>query len=193
MKVIKMKNKKQEIPNHSHPLQYPSGWERTPESERESSRFEVRRGRAIRHLFKNLRLLGADNYKISTDIPTYTQGEKEIPYADAKVEDPGVAIYFEYNGTTHAMACDKWDDVRSNIRALGKTVEALRGIEIWGSSEMMQTAFKGYERLPSPETYEDKDLKELKELLKETHPDQGGDSEEFKKVKKAYERLRDKA
>jgi len=184
-----------EIPENSYPLDWPTGWPRTQPQHREQSRFKVSRSRAIDHLFTELRRLGANNPKISSNIETYEQGGKQIPYANRTVDDPGIAVYFEYNGKTHSMACDKWQTPKSNIRAIGKTIEALRGIERWGSGDMMEAAFEGYERLPSETTadnpYYDYTIKELKQKLKETHPDHGGNAEEFQLVKQALDHKRE--
>jgi len=184
-----------EIPENSYPLDWPTGWPRTQPQNREQSRFKVSRARAIEHLFNELNRLGASNPKISSNIETYEQSGKQIPYANQSVDDPGIAVYFEYNGKTHSMACDKWQTPKSNIRAIGKTIEALRGIERWGSGEMMEAAFEGYERLPSETTadnpYYDYTIKELKQKLKETHPDHGGNAEEFQLVKQALDHKRE--
>src|SRR3546814_19053229 len=48
------------------------------------------------------------------------------------------------------FACDRWDTVRDNVRAIGKTIEAIRGIERWGASDMMERAFSAFEALPAP-------------------------------------------
>jgi hypothetical protein len=53
-----------------------------------------------------------------------------------------------------AFACDKWDKVHDNLQSIRKTIEALRGIERWGESDMMERAFSGFQQLegPKPET-----------------------------------------
>jgi DnaJ-domain-containing protein 1 len=43
--------------------------------------------------------------------------------------------------------------VKDNVRAVGKTIEALRGIERWGASDMMERAFSAFEALPAPEQW----------------------------------------
>lgn len=46
------------------------------------------------------------------------------------------------------FACEKWQDVYGNIYAIGKTIEALRGIERWGTGDMVEQAFTGFVALP---------------------------------------------
>jgi hypothetical protein len=62
--------------------------------------------------------------------------------------DPGVAVYFVRNEKQVVFACDKYDFLRENIHAIAKTLEAMRGIERWGASEMMERAFSGFKGLP---------------------------------------------
>jgi hypothetical protein len=62
--------------------------------------------------------------------------------------DPGVAVYFVRKEKQVVFACDKYDLIRDNIVAIAKTIGAMRGIERWGASEMMERAFSGFKGLP---------------------------------------------
>jgi DnaJ-domain-containing protein 1 len=93
-----------------------------------------------------LRLLGAKNVILSTNIPLRNDG---LPYARYKTpDDPGVAVYFQLKGQLQVFACDRWKRVEDNMQAIRKTIEAIRGLERWGSSEMLNRIFKGFEALP---------------------------------------------
>jgi hypothetical protein len=48
------------------------------------------------------------------------------------------------------FACDRWDQVSCNLHAIEMTISALRGIARWGSSEMVEQAFAGFQALPGP-------------------------------------------
>lgn len=41
----------------------------------------------------------------------------------------GVAVYFTLKGQQFCFACDHWDEIKDNMQAIHKTIEALRGIE----------------------------------------------------------------
>ncbi len=183
------------------PLQWPEGVPRT--ENRERSQFDTPRSKAISNLYNELRLLGAKNPVISSNVQTYTRGDREIPYAKQTVDDPGVAVYFEFEGEQHCFPCDKWDNVTDNIHAIGKTIWALRGIERWGSYEMMRAAFRGFEALP-PGTGEEygvqretdyfegcttkQELKErYRELAKVFHDDKGGDDLSMAEINRQYQ------
>lgn len=95
-------------------------------------------------------MLGGKHVVLSTNIPLRQDG---LPYASFnldRMEDQGAAIYFQLNKKPIAVACDKWWRVHENVQALSKTIEALRGIERWGASELMHRAFDGFIALPPP-------------------------------------------
>jgi hypothetical protein len=52
-----------------------------------------------------------------------------------------------------AFACDQWDKVEDNILAIAKAIEAIRGIERWGTGDMVEAAFAGFVFLPSPDDW----------------------------------------
>lgn len=184
----------------AYPLHWPSG-QRRKES-RERSRFDTSFAVARDSLAWELERLGARYPVLSTNIELRLDGK---PYANrAEPEDPGVAVYFEWQGRQMCFACDKWDRVRDNIQAIRKTIEAIRGIERWGSSDMMQRAFSAFEELPAPgqnENWRDvlgcpgaNDLGAVKaqyrKLTLAHHPDRGGDKEQFIRIKQAWDQAR---
>lgn len=140
--------------------------------------------------------MGGRHPVLSTNIPLRRDG---LPYANQpEPVDPGVAVYFEYKKKSMSFACDRWDRVRDNVRAIEKTIEAIRGIERWGASDMMERAFMAFEALPAPGDWR-ADLglppeatpadakKRYKDLVKTHHPDRGGDAEQFNRINRAYE------
>ena len=128
-----------------------------------------------------------------------------MPYANFRIpEDKGVAVYFNLKGESQVFACDKWKRIEDNMRAIRKTIEAIRGIERWGSSEMMNRAYMGFIALPevSKESAVPiwwkvlgvnryASIAEIENAYqvaaKKTHPDAGGSHDEFVKVTKARE------
>jgi len=190
----------------AYPLAWPPGRPRTPAHQREESRFHGTTTRASTstesgtyrtraplamseargQLFEELVRLGARRVIVSTNVPLRNDG---LPYADARrrVDDPGVAVYFELSGEKTAIACDRWRSVAENMRAIAKTIEAIRGIERWGSGEMVRAAFRGFRALPpAGRPWREvlglpvRDLSEeeinaaFREKAKTAHPDVGG-------------------
>lgn len=134
----------------AYPLQWPAGASRT-RSRRSSAFGQKTIGAATKFLLDQVRLMGGTLPVVSTNLALRNDG---LPYANQRQpDDPGVAVYFQRRGKPMVFACDQWIKVEHNIYAIGKTIEALRGIERWGSTELMERAFSGFEALPAPEQW----------------------------------------
>lgn len=190
------------------PLCWPAGWPRR-RGPRERGIFSGTPGRVQEELLQEVdRLaLGAtargytirQHVIISTNVPLRRDG---FPMANrTEPTDPGVAVYFERKGGKVCFACDKYDRVWKNMRAIAKTIEAMRGIERWGSSDMLDRAFTGFAALPEPgkvkpwsEVFDlpahtpTADVKaRYRELAKLRHPDIGGSNEAFAELNAAWQ------
>jgi len=132
----------------AYPLHWPLGRARTPSHKRLTSRFDMTPDRARQELRAEAERHGRQ-VVISTNIALRRDGE---PYASRNApSDTGVAVYFLRKGRPVCLACDQYQNVWENMRAISKTLEAMRGIERWGSAEMLDRAFTGFEALPSPD------------------------------------------
>lgn len=186
----------------AYPLCWPEGWSRS--SHQIQSKFKTTFAIARDCLFDEIRRMGGANPVLSTNVELRLDG---IPYASRKApEDCGVAVYFEYKKKPLVFASDKWNTVADNIQAIRKTIEALRGIERWGASDMMERAFTGFAALPdfSSRTwyqvlgvFESASLGEVKSaysrLRMKHHPDKPtGDKEEFIAVQEAWKEYKAK-
>jgi hypothetical protein len=189
-----------EAPREAFPLTWPTGQPRTPPNHRSASRFKAQFGQARDELLAELQRLGARKVIISTDVPLRRDG---LPYADGDPRDPGVAVYFERKGRPYVIACDTYDRLRFNTRAIGATVEALRTIERHGSSTMLEQAFTGFAALPPareaeatwwetlglrPEATAAAIEEAHQRLALKHHPDRGGDHETMARINRARDR-----
>lgn len=127
------------------PLQWPAGWARTEPLKREKALFRVTLTEGIQDLLYELRLMKADNVVITSDLPTTSKG---FPYSNAKVDNPAIAVWCVIAGSERVFACDRWSTAAANLRAIGKTVEAIRKIGDWGAADMVTRAFSGFAALP---------------------------------------------
>lgn len=180
------------------PLQWPLHWPRTEPDNREWSKFRCTLGRSRDGLLTEIKRLGGEYPIISSDLVLRRDG---IPHASQRnPDDPGVAVYFMLFGKQQCIPCDKWRNISDNLRALEKTIDALRGIERWGAKEMVEAAFQGFTALPAPgdivcdkfNYFSDCHSKEesthkYKQLCKTLHPDHGGNIDEFNEMKQQYE------
>ncbi len=135
----------------AYPLQWPSGRPRTPSGHRSSSRFDVTPNQAQRDMFHQIALMGGKNVIVSTNLRLRKDGGIYAADMNKTPDDPGVAVYFERKGQRVCFSCDMYHRVWENIRAIGKTIEAMRGIARWGAEEALDRAFTGFAALPSPE------------------------------------------
>lgn len=126
------------------PLQWPEGWTRTPPRERKASRFVTGMSRSAKECLRQLEMLGASNVVITSDLPTRRNG---LPYGDAA--DSGIAVWFVWRDVERVMASDCWQRAAENVHAIALSLEAIRGLERWGASDIVVRAFQGFAQLPS--------------------------------------------
>ncbi len=182
-----------------YPLCWPPGWKRTSPYGRGHSRFRVSEREARDHMVTEIERLGGRDVIISTNVQLRLDG---LPYANqSRIEDPGVAVYFKLDDKAMTMAADQYVSIGSNYRAIGKTIECLRGIQRYGASDLLERAFMGFAQLtyaPEPEwwqvlgvEHDERDIETVRTryqtLAHEHHPDHGGSEEQMKRVNVAYE------
>lgn len=197
----------------NYPLSWPVFQPRTKPQDRERARFGTRSsigyagnyvsGRkhtiseSARELEQEIRRMGGSDMIISSNLRVKANG---LPYSGQRTpDDPGVAVYFKWHKKDLAFACDKWLSIEDNLWAIVKHIEALRGQERWGVGTLDQ-AFAGYTALPDPDALQwfqvlhvspNASNEEIRraylQLVRQHHPDAGGDSLMFDQVQKAYD------
>ena len=187
-------------PEQRYPLTWPAGWKRIPPYQRSHSPFkDPSTDRAMRDLMDELARLGARNIIVSSNLKLRQDG---YPYSQQpRNDDEGIAVYFTRKGKDMVLACDKFAKREANMRAITKTIDAIRGIERWGSSDMMERAFTGFAQLAGPmdvrqwwqvlgvseDATEGTVADAYRRLRSKHHPDNGGDPAEFHAVQMAFE------
>lgn len=184
-----------------YPLYWPVGWKRTGTYSRGYSRFRVSEAESRDHMLSEITRLGGCTVVISTNVKLRLDG---LPYANqGRIEDPGVAVYFKLDGKDVTMASDQYVSIGSNYRAIGKTIECLRGIQRYGASDLLERAFMGFTQItyaPEPEWWQvlgfehdeilDLDRELVREryhtLAKKHHPDANGDPEMMRLINAAW-------
>jgi hypothetical protein len=193
----------------AYPLQWPVGWKKTSAYMRGSSKFGSKSFAIARDLLmEELRRFRAKDIILSTNIPLRKDG---LPYSGYRQpEDVGVAVYFKLSGLykdgrlqpdkSMVFACDKWRKIEENIYAIYKTIEALRGVQRWGSSDLMERSFTGFAALPPAPMKRDwwvvlgvprsasvsQITREYRALMMQHHPDRGGDPAKAAEINSAY-------
>jgi hypothetical protein len=196
----------------AYPLQWPEGFPitKSPEQSR-FGRYDWRNRKnsltlhkARQEVYEQVRLLTGKRELENTDciISTNMKTRKtdgEV-YANAREpEDSGVAVYFQYNGSQRVLACDRWLTVKENLHAIALTLDAMRGCDRWGVSDMLERLFTGFIGIPEDAgkswqsildidscATRDDVRRAYREKMKQAHPDAGGNDEYAAIVNQAY-------
>jgi hypothetical protein len=193
--------------NSGYPLMWPIGRPRIEEHARKWGALnKMPSARVYQLLGDEIRKMKeTTNVTLSTNLQLRRDG---LPYVGQKEPaDPGAVLYFTRKGVDIAIACDVWHKLDANVRAIGLTVEAIRGMERWGTEEMVDRAFTGFKALPetsaivtpymrpwhevlqvSPDADPEIIRAAWKRLVARYHPDNQatGDAVKFEEVQKAY-------
>lgn len=161
-------------------------------------RFSARNDTIIKDLQRVMKKIGATSLKIERDLIG---------------DDPTASIIFDRNGRRYISTCNTYDNQKDNLRAAQLAIEYTHRIADvydvdFGESEhedLIDRLFLPFAATPDPNIMMlpsgswhevlgvDKDANAeairnaYRALARDHHPDAGGDSETFKKIRSAYE------
>ena len=198
----------------AYPLQWPPGYPRTrtPSTSRFgaydwSGRNSLTLHVALDEVSEEVRLLlrkkslREGDLIISTNM-RWRKSDGGIYAKEKEPDDSGVAVYFQLDGEMRCIPNDRWKTVRENLHAIALSIGALRGLERWGSREMVSTAFRGFHALPAPasdwrgilgvepEAVREEIRAAYRREIKKAHPDAGGSDERMRAVQQAFDEAR---
>jgi len=124
----------------AYPLAWPDGWPRTTATGRQRWPHPVTLSVALKELDSEMRMLGVRSIVLSSNC---SLGMENAP-------DPGVVAYGFYEQQQIAVPCDRWGTVAANVRAIAKTINAMRGMERWGAKHMIKAMFQGFTAIRGP-------------------------------------------
>ena len=159
-------------------------------------RFKAQESTVKRELRNTINKIEATSLKISQD---EFNGEVEV--------------IFDRNGKRYTKKCSKWENSLDNLRAIQLSIEYLyRAIEIYGIeskeefNSLFNQMFVGIEATPDDSILKignetnwwdilqvkkessEKDIQNaFRSMARIHHPDMGGNPEQFKKLRKAYD------
>jgi hypothetical protein len=186
-------------------VDWPAGFERTPDRERSKNRrFDVSLTQAFDDLEGELDLLDVDEFRYSFDARQRQTDQR--PYARASPDDPSFVLRWSMDGEQFAVACDRWSTLRDNVRSVGLYVREKRKMEgrpvTTGASEFANARLPGagedalvgeppaHVVLEVAPDAPDQVVREAyRERVKEVHPDNGGSPEAFQRVQRARDAL----
>lgn len=168
-------------PTH-YPLAWPEGQARTRQRQR-GSPFKVSLARAVGDLQDALRLFGQDTGQPVLNVVI----SSNVTLGQARPADPGVAVYFEWDGAQRCIAVDLFPVPEANVRAIYYVLEVRRQELRYGGLHIVRAAFRGFTALPPPEDWRavlgvcpDADLADVdaawRARARAFHPDRPGGS-----------------
>jgi hypothetical protein len=188
----------------ANPLRWPVGWPRNQNPA--WATFKASASTTINDLESVMDRLECTNVVITTNHPVRLDGGLRTA-RDIVPDDTGVALYFTRRGEELCIPCDKFMTTYANLRAIGLTLEYIRRMESYGTSEMVNAVFRGFKALPesiimgpgqSRAWYEVLQVSDMadpeiirsawRRLIARYHPDNQatGDPVKFDEVQKAY-------
>lgn len=182
------------------PLQWPSGFPRW-KLHRVAGGFKTDFDAALNNVRRSLTAFGKDSGKQINE-PVLSSNVDFSPLAprrDTRPEDPGVAVWFSWDGIQVCIAVDRYSTPAGNLQAIHHIIEARRTELRHGTLALVRATFQGFKALPAPTGRHWSDILQCKRdagkvtlevqyrrLAKERHPDAGGSADAFAELQSAY-------
>lgn len=182
-----------------YPLQWPENWPRTQRPG--SSQFKTSLSKALNNVHDAVRLFASDSGKKVENVVI----SSNVTLGQQRPADPGVAIYFSWDGISTCIAVDRYSKVEDNLQAIYHCIEAERTKLRHGGINLVRAAFRGYAALPPPSSSQrswydilgiagTEDIEKIEEIYREkakkAHPDNGGSAEAMAELNAAIKEAR---
>lgn len=175
----------------AYPLQWPSGFPRWKQG-RVSGSFKTNFETALRNVKKSLELFAKDSGKKIED-PILSSNIDFNPLTNNsgnRPADPGVAVWFAWDGLQVCIPVDRYDTPAANLQAIHHIIEARRVELRHGTLALVRATFSGFQALPPPKGRDWRSILQIvaanptrdqiesqyKHLSRERHPDTAGGS-----------------
>lgn len=126
------------------PLQWPETMPRA--KNREAGRFKTALSAAMKNVSNSLALFGRESGKPVADIVI----SSNVTLGVSKPSDPGVAIWFMWDGEMRCIPVDRYQTVEANLQAIHHVLEARRTELRHGTLALVRATFQGFKALPAP-------------------------------------------
>lgn len=170
----------------AYPLTWPAHMPRA--TKREKGQFRTKLTSALTNVRNSLHLFGRDSGEPIANLVI----SSNVTLGDTSPSDPGVAIWFTWQGMQVCIPVDRYSSVEGNLQAIHHIIEARR-VEIrHGTLALVRATFSGFVALPAPAKRSCWEVLELTEnvraysrqdveaayrrLSKQRHPDASGGS-----------------
>lgn len=128
-----------------YPLAWPENMPRWKHA-RQTGAFKTTLAGAMSNVSDSLRRFGNDSGKGVTDVVI----SSNVTLGRNNPEDPGVAIWFKWDGLSVCIPVDRYSKVEANLQAIHHIIEARRTELRHGTLALVRATFTGFAALPSP-------------------------------------------
>lgn len=127
-----------------YPLSWPDHIERS--KRREKSQFRTELPGAIKNVQTSLRLFASESGKAMSDVVI----SSNVTLGINNPEDPGVAVWFTWDGMTVCIPVDRYAKTQENLQAIHHVLGARRTELRHGTLALVRASMKGFIALPAP-------------------------------------------
>lgn len=176
-----------------YPLSWPPGIQRN--SKRGSAQFRSTLSSARQNVFDSLRRFGVDSGKRVGEVII---SSNVAGLSGKDPADPGVAVWFMWDGEFRCIAVDRYTKVEWNLQAIHHVIEAERTKLRHGGLHIVQATFRAYMALTGPMNRGWRDVLGIngqptlasikarhRELVAKHHPDKGGTEAQMAEINAA--------
>lgn len=180
----------------AYPLTWPSGF---PRAERRlGGAFKTSLAGALDNVESSLRMFSTDSEKKIEGLVI----SSNVTLGQQRPVDPGVAVWFVWDGIQVCIPIDRYAKVEANLQAIHHVIEARRTELRHGGLAIVRATFTGFRALPAPgnttgrswrevlEAEQGDDLAAVKaryrKLSSTRHPDKGGSEEAMSELNWAW-------
>lgn len=180
----------------AYPLTWPDSIPRWGRG-RDAGQFKTTLPNALTNVETSLRLFGRDSGKPVEGVVI----SSNVTLGASKPADPGVAVWFTWEGMQTCIPVDRYSSVAANLQAIHHVLEARRTELRHGTLALVRASMKGFLALPPGPTWRDvlgitdqgRTTKEqvesaYKAAARRAHPDQGGSTDAMAAVNDARDR-----
>lgn len=128
----------------AYPLTWPDAFPRS--KIRESGKFKTALASAIKNVHNSLRMFAQDSGKKLDGLVI----SSNVSLGVEAPADPGVAVWFTWDGLQVCIPVDRYHSVASNLQAIHHIIEARRVELRHGTLALVRASFTGFKALPAP-------------------------------------------
>lgn len=128
----------------AYPLTWPDTMPRTPN--KVASKFQTGLSAALKNVRGSLQRFAVDSGKSVANLVI----SSNVTLGVERPADPGVAVWFVWDGMQVCIAVDRYAKVEDNLQAIHHIVEARRTEMRHGGLHIVRATFRGFTALPAP-------------------------------------------